>query len=99
MKWKDATLLSFVSEERDELNNPIPKEIIVGNVKCRFTPWNKEELALEDRNITSTTRKLLLRLSMSKFPKCERVRMLETYDIKKVVDLERFVLLHVKEIK
>lgn len=99
MKWKDATLLSFVSDSIDELNNPIRKEINVGNVKCRFTPWSKEELALEDRNITSTTRKLLLRVSVSKFPKCERIRMLETYDIKKVIDLDRFILLHVKEIK
>lgn len=100
MIWKEATLLSLEVTGKDALNNDIKTEKEVLGVKGRFTPWSANDLALEDREVTVNQRKFLLRIKKKDYPKCDRVRVDgETYDIKNVFDLGRFVLLYVKRFK
>ena len=101
MIWKEATLLSLEVTGKDVLKNDIKteKEVLNG-VKGRFTPWNATDLELEDREVTINQRKFLLRIKKKDYPKCDRVRIDgETYNIKNVIDLGRFVLLYVKRFK
>lgn len=100
MIWKDATLINLVETgENDALGNAIKKDVDVKNIKARFTPWTKEETSLEGREVTTNQRKVLCRLTKTQFPACKKIRLESLYEIKKVIDLGRFVLLYVKEYK
>lgn len=100
MIWKSATLINLVETgETDTLGNAIKEEIEVKTIKVRFTPWTKEEIGLEGREVTLNQRKMLCRLTKRQFPACKKIRLDSLYEIKKVIDLGRFVLLYVKEYK
>ncbi len=96
MKWENATLISLVETGKDELSNPIYEEKEILSVKARFQPWTNEDVSLEGREVTLNQRKVVLRTKLSNFPKCQKIKFNETYEIQSIKDLSRFVALYVK---
>lgn len=92
----------FALEEvgRDELNNPIKEPVLIeGNFKGAITQWTTEEIALLDREITRTQRKLLTDAPKNVIKQAETVQVGDdTYTIVEVKsDFVRWRLAQVKE--
>lgn len=98
MRMKPIKLYSLEEIGRDELNNPIKEPLLIGLYKGAITQWSTEEIALLDRQITQTQRKLLTDAPKNVIKQAERVVVNnETYslvDIKS--DFKRWRLCHVR---
>lgn len=83
---------------RDELNNPINEPILIGLYKGAITQWSTEEIALLDREITQTQRKLLTDAPKNVLKQAETVEVdEETYTIVDTKsDFIRWRLAHVR---
>ena len=98
MIWKDCILFSSKKIGEDELQNPIVKDVPETTVKGRFTEWSNEEIASLDREVTSSQRRLLLKLLRSEALNVSKVEIEgEKYDVVSMTDLfPRYVLLYVR---
>lgn len=83
---------------RDELNNPIKEPFLIGLYKGAITQWSTEEIALLDREITQTQRKLLTDAPKNVLKQAEAVEVdSETYSIVDIKgDFVRWRLAHVR---
>lgn len=59
MRFKDVDFYGNVKVDEDALGNPIYEEGIIGTYPATLTQWTTEEIALLDRSVTQTKRKLL----------------------------------------
>lgn len=99
MRMKPLTLYSLEEVGRDELNNPIQEPVAIGLYKGAITQWSTEEIALLDRQITQTQRKLLTDAPKNVIRQAERVEVEgDTYSLVDVKsDFGRWRLCHVRE--
>lgn len=99
MRFKPMELYALEEVDRDELNNPIKEPVLIGLYKGAITQWTTEEIALLDRDVTKTQRKLLTDTPINVIKQAERVLIDDdTYSIVDVKsDFTRWRLCHVKE--
>lgn len=100
MRFKPLKLYKLEETGRDELNNPITELVLIeGNYKGKITQWSTEEIALLDREITKTQRKLLTDTPKNVLEQVDQVEIDgDTYSIVDVKsDFIRWRLCHVKE--
>lgn len=98
MRMKPIKLFSLEEVGRDELNNPIVEPVLIGLYEGVISQWSIEEIALLDREITKTQRKLLTDAPRSVINQAQRVDVDgETYTIMEVKkDFQRWRLCYVK---
>lgn len=84
---------------KDELGNPIKESVLIGEYRGKITQWTSEEIALLDRTITQTQRKLLTDAPKNVIEQAEQVEIDGvTYTLINVKsDFIRWRLCHVKE--
>ncbi|MBU5594913.1 hypothetical protein KQI76_07025 [Amphibacillus sp. MSJ-3] len=101
MRLEPIKLFSLEEIGRDELNNPIKEPVLIGLYKGAITQWTTEEIALLDREITQSQRKLLTDAPKNVIKHAERVEVEEmTYTlIDTKSDFKRWRLVHVKEFR
>lgn len=99
MIWKPVTLINRTETGKDALGNPAYEESPGSQFLARFTPWDAQDIALEGREVTVNQRKLLIRISRTEFPDCQKVQFEgEVYQVMQITDLSpRFTLLYVKK--
>lgn len=59
MRFTPATFFVAVETGKDELGNPIYENKPITGYKAKITQWTTEEIALLDRSVTQSQRKLL----------------------------------------
>lgn len=59
MRFQPIELYSLEEAGRDELNNPKVEPVLIGLYRGTITQWSAEEIALLDRDVIRTQRKLL----------------------------------------
>lgn len=98
MRFKPIKLFAMQETGRDELNNPIKEPVLIGLYKGAITQWSTEEIALLDREITQTQRKLLTDAPRNVLKQAETVEVeSETYTIINMKsDFIRWRLAHVR---
>ena len=98
MRFKPIKLFAMQETGRDELNNPINEPVLIGLYKGAITQWTTEEIALLDREITQTQRKLLTDAPKNVLKQAETVEAdEETYTIVDTKsDFIRWRLAHVR---
>lgn len=98
MRFKPIKLFAMQETGRDELNNPIKEPVLIGLYKGAITQWSTEEIALLDREITQTQRKLLTDAPKNVLKQAETVEVdEETYTIVDMKsDFIRWRLAHVR---
>lgn len=99
MRLQPIQFYALKETGRDELNNPIVEPILIGLYKGAITQWTTEEIALLDREITRTQRKLLTDAPKNVIKQAETVQVGDdTYTIVEVKsDFARWRLAQVKE--
>lgn len=100
MRFKPLQLYKLEVIGRDELNNPLYGPVLIdGDYKGKITQWTSEEIALMDRDITKTQRKLLTNAPKNVLEQADEVEVDgDTYSIVDVKsDFVRWRLCHVKE--
>jgi hypothetical protein len=84
---------------KDELNNPINEPVLVGLYRGKITHWTTEEIALLDREITRTQKKLLTDVPLNIIKQAKQIKIND--GIYTIVDVKsdyvRWRLCHVKE--
>lgn len=101
MKWETATLIEKVKNGVDELGNVIYSYQDVRNINFRYSPYEENEVNLENRDITLTQRKVVIPIRYSDFPDVNFLRIDDTkYRIKQKMDLSpRFTMLLIERYK
>lgn len=99
MIWKPVIPINRTEVGKDALGNPVYEESRGSQFPARFTPWDAQDIALEGREVTVNQRKLLVRISRTEFPDCQKVQFEgKIYEVIQVTDLSpRFTLLYVKK--
>ncbi|MEK3887454.1 hypothetical protein [Bacillus sp. FSL K6-3431] len=59
MRFEKVELYNNQEIGQDELGNPITQPVLIGVYQGKITQWTVEEIALLDREITRTQRKLM----------------------------------------
>lgn len=99
MIFKDIAFYENVKVDEDELNNPIYDESIIESYPSALTQWTTEEIALLDRSVTQTKRKLLTHAPIGVLKRASHVYIdgikYSNLDIKS--DFIRWRLCHVEE--
>lgn len=98
MRMKSIKLFTMKAVGRDELNNPITEPVLIGLYKGAITPWKTEEIALLDRQVIQTKRKLLSDAPKRVIEQADQVEVDgDTYGIDEVItDTGRWRLSHVR---
>lgn len=101
MRMKPVTFFVYVEIDKDDLGNPIYDDSPITGYKAVVTQWTSEEIALLDRTVTQSQRKLLTDAPKSVLNSASSVLVDEdTYTITEVKsDFVRWRLCHVKEFK
>ncbi|MEK5052049.1 hypothetical protein MHH96_01150 [Niallia sp. FSL K6-0212] len=79
----------------DQLNNPIYEKVLIGESIGRFSSWSDKEVALDKREVTVNSRKILTRAPKAFIDEAESVKINGLYyAIKEVTgdDYERWRL-------
>ena len=98
MRWQDFTLYHEEVTGTDELGNTITEPVEYALRTGRFTPWTAEDVAIEGREVTENSRKVITPAELSVFRAARKVeRDGSTYDIIQVKDLGKFRVLYLKE--
>lgn len=98
MRMKSIKLFAMKEVGRDELNNPITEPVLIGLYKGVITPWKTEEIALLDRQVIQTKRKLLTDAPKRVIERADQVEVDgDTYGMNEVTtDTGRWRLCHVR---
>lgn len=98
MRMQPLKLFSLEETGRDELNNPIKEPVLIGIYKGTITQWTTEEIALLDREVTRTQRKLLTDAPRNVIKQADTIVIdNEAYSVVDVKsDFRRWRLCHVK---
>src|SRR5690625_5350096 len=101
MRLEPATFYVYEKVDEDVLGNPIYEDVPVEGYKAKVSQWTSEEIALLDRTVTQSQRKLLTDAPKSVLNSASSVFVDEdTYTITEVKsDFVRWRLCHVKEFK
>lgn len=101
MRLEPATFYVYEKVNEDVLGNPVYDEIPVEGYKAKISQWTSEEIALLDRTVTQSQRKLLTNAPRSVLKGAKKVSVDgDTYTIISLKsDFIRWRLLHVKEYK
>ena len=101
MRFHDVDFYGNVKVDEDALGNPIYEEGIIGTYPATLTQWTTEEIALLDRSVTQTNRKLLTHAPINVLKQATHVYIDETKytDIVVKSDFVRWRLCYVKEYK
>jgi len=97
MKYEEAKLIKFDEIAKDKLGNPVLARNEFATIKIRPTFWTAEEVQLEGREVTTTSRKYVSKASKSSVRQATHILFDGVdYEIKKVEDLTRWRLIIVK---
>jgi len=101
MRLEPATFYVYEKVDEDVLGNPIFDEVPIDGYKAKITQWTSEEIALLDRSVTQSQRKLLTNAPRSVLKSAKKVLVDgDTYTITELKsDFIRWRMLHVKEFK
>ena len=88
-------LFLYANQEvgKDQLNNPIKETVQIGETVGRFSNWTSKEIALDKRDVTVNSRKILTRESKANLMLADKVRLEDNYhSIKEIIgdDLSRW---------
>lgn len=99
MRFKDVAFYGKVEVGKDELKNPIYEEAIIDKYPATLTQWTTEEIALLDRTVTQTRRKLLTKAPIDVLKQTTHVYIdgVKYGDIDVKSDFSRWRLCHVRE--
>lgn len=100
MRFKPIKLFAMQETGKDPLGNSIKEPVLIdGKNAGMLTQWTSEEIALLDREITRTQRKLLTDAPISILKQTELIRVDgQEYSIVDVnSDFIRWRLIHIKE--
>ncbi|WP_149155257.1 hypothetical protein [Bacillus sp. CH30_1T] len=71
---------------KDQLNNPINELVQIGESVGRFSNWTSKEVALDKRDITANSRKILTRESKANLLLADKVKFEHKYhSIKEII--------------
>lgn len=101
MRFEPATFFVSIETGKDELGNPVYENKPITGYKAKITQWTSEEIALLDRTVTQSQRKLLTNAPINVLKGASSVLIDNvTYTIIEVKsDFVRWRLLYVKEYK
>ena len=101
MIFKDVDFYGNVKVGEDALNNPIYEEAVIGTYPTTLTQWTTEEIAILDRSVTQSNRKLLTHAPIDVLNQANHVYInnIKYSNIKVKSDFNRWRLCHVKEFK
>lgn len=101
MRLEPATFYVYEKVDEDVLGNPIYEDVPVEGYKAKVSQWTSEEIALLDRTVTQSQRKLLTNAPRSVLKTAKKVLVNGvTYTITELKsDFIRWRMLHVKEFK
>lgn len=70
-------LLLYANQQigSDQLNNPIYERVLIGESIGRFSSWTDKEVALDSREVTVTSRKILTRASKADISEADKVKI------------------------
>lgn len=99
MRFEKMELYALDQVDSDALDNPVYGEVLIGIYQGRITQWTVEEIALLDRTVTSTQRKLLTDAPISVIKQAKRIAIGDDkYNLIEVKsDFIRWRLCHIKE--
>ena len=99
MRFQEIKLYALDEIDKDALDNPVYGEVLIGIYQGRITQWTVEEIALLDRTLTTTQRKLLTDAPINVIRQAERIAIgddkYNLIDVKS--DFIRWRLCHIKE--
>lgn len=96
MRFKPLFLYSNQLIGEDELFNPIYDLVEFKETTGRFTKWTEKEVALDVRNVTTTSRKILTRELQANLLKASRIEFEgKFHNIKEIIgdDTDRWRIL------
>lgn len=101
MRLTDITLFVYEKTGEDALGNPIYEDVEVTRYKGKITQWTIEEIALLDRIVTQSQRKLITTAPIDILKQANAIKINDdTYAITQVKsDFVRWRMAHVKEYK
>lgn len=101
MRFEPATFFIYQETGKDQLGNPIYENTPITGYKAKITQWTSEEIALLDRIVTQSQRKLLTNAPRNVLNDARSVLIDGlTYTITEVKsNFVRWRLLYVKEYK
>lgn len=93
--------IKFYAEKQtgsDPLGNPITEPVLIGLYEGSISPWSVEEIALLDREVTRTRRKLITDAPKTIVRQTDRIEIDgEIYkDLEVVTDTVRWRICHVR---
>lgn len=99
MRFQNVDFYGKVEVDKDVLGNPIYEEKIIGTYPATLTQWTTEEIALLERVITQTFRKMLTTAPIDVLNRTTHVYIdgKKYGDIDVKSDFVRWRLCHVKE--
>lgn len=98
MRFKPLKLYADKETGRDVLGNPITQPVLIGLYEGLVTSWTVEEIALLDREVTRTQRKLITDAPISIIRQADSIELEgERYhDIEVRTDTVRWRICHIK---
>lgn len=99
MRFEQIELYSNQKIDEDILGNPIYDDVLIGTYDGRFNNWSTEEIALLEREVTRTQRKLMTDAPLDIIKQTDFIKVGDDrytiIDNKR--DYVRWRVLHVKE--
>ena len=101
MRLTDITLFVYKKTGEDALGNAIYEDVEVTGYKGKITQWTVEEIALLDRTVTQSQRKLITTAPIDVLKQANAFKIGDdTYTIVQVKsDFTRWRMAHVREYK
>ena len=85
MRMEPLLFYGRVKVGTDRLKNDVFQETIIYTSEGRFSTWNEQEIALDKRNVTSSTRKIITRAKLFHIKSATAVRINnKLHDIKEI---------------
>ncbi|KYG34913.1 hypothetical protein [Alkalihalobacillus trypoxylicola] len=99
MRFEQIDFYANVKIDEDVLGNPIYDTVVIGSHDGRFNNWSSEEIALLDREVTRTQRKLMTDAPLDIIKQADFIRVGDDrYSIiNDKRDYVRWRILHVRE--
>lgn len=101
MIFENVAFYENVQVGTDPLQNPIYEESEIGSFSSALTQWTIEEIALLDRAVTQSNRKLITHAPVEVLKRATHIYIndIKYTDIMLKSDFRRWRLCHVKEYK
>lgn len=98
MMYFSADLIRHMDTgEVDELGNKVVGDVVETISNCRATQWTSEDVSVYGREVTTSSRKVLIRPTVGSIKHIEKIRIdTKTYDVIDRQNLGRWILLIVR---